>query len=316
MMQPSIDRYAERQSRRRLRRKKYAVVPARIASRLPKIGNAGAVLWDIYVTLLALSVGDLESSLAQKETMLGAFKVTAKEFGLEPFLEGDPAETLLKLYVREIEKTHRRKRSHGVVSPEVKIELIWLRILRKLESSGYEPKADEDGTGLELALKIAYLFDDMYQTKVLYPSAFQTLEAVKELGLRQGIISNAQFYTPIALRMLLRREEKRVDDPLRQLFDRHLILFSYRLGVSKPNPLAFELARSRLKAMGVKPSRVLYVGNDVLNDMIPARRVGFRCVLFAGDAQSLTLREDRAECAGFRPDAVIKSLPQLLRIIG
>lgn len=315
-MNASVEKYAERQARRPFRRRKYAVVPAGIPSRLPRIEGARAVLWDVYGTLLALSAVDLEDFITKKETMRGTFRLTAREFGLEKFLDGDPAETLMELYFQEIESTHRRKRSRGVFSPEVNIERTWLRILKKLESRGYRPKINRGETGLDLALRVAYFFDDVYQTKVLYAGARQTLESVKGLGLRQGIISNAQFYTPIALNMLLRRAGSRGADPMRDLFDRRLVFFSYRLGVSKPNPLAFECTRERLRRMGIEPARVLYVGNDVLNDMVPARRVGFKCVLFAGDRESLTMREDRPECAGFEPDGVIKSLPQLLKIVG
>lgn len=314
-MSESIEKYAERQARRPFRRRKYAIVPADIPGRLPKLKSAGAVLWDVYGTLLALSAVDLEDFLSKKETMRGTFRLTAREFELEKFLDGDPADTLMGMYFREIERTHRRKQSRGVFSPEVNIERTWLRILKKLESRGYKPRIKRGETDLDLALRMAYFFDDVYQTKDLYRGARQTLEGVKGLGLRQGIISNAQFYTPIALNMLLRRAGSRAADPMRDLFDRRLVFFSYRLGVSKPNPLAFERARDRLRRMGVEPARVLYVGNDVLNDMIPARRVGFKCVLFAGDKESLTLREDRPECAGFEPDVVLKSLPQLLKIV-
>ena len=315
-MSQSIEEYSERQSKRRLRRKAYKIVPARIARRVPKIERVGAVIWDVYGTLMALSVGDLESTLAKKKTMSGAFRRTIREFGLYEFLDDDPPEALMDLYIGEIKKTHRRKHARGVFSPEVKIERIWLRILKKLEAKGYKPIADGEEIGLDLALRVAYFFDDAYQTKALYPGAQETLEGVRRLGLRQGIISNAQFYTPIALNMLLRRKKSERADPMRRLFDRRLVYFSYRLGVSKPNPLAFERAKVRLHAMGIEPDRVLYVGNDVLNDMLAARAAGFRGVLFAGDRESLNLRKDRPECAGFRPDAVIKSLPQLLEIIG
>ncbi len=315
-MNTSIEKYAERQARRPFRRRKYAVVPASVPSRLPRMKDVRAVLWDVYGTLLALSAVDLEDFLTKKETMRGTFRLTAREFGLERYLDGDPAQKLMELYFREIERTHRRKQSRGVFSPEVNIERTWLKILKKLETKGYKPRISRGETELDLALRVAYFFDDVYQTKVLYPGARQTLEGVKGLGLRQGIISNAQFYTPIAINMLLRRAGSRAAEPMRDLFDRRLVFFSYRLGVSKPNPLAFERARDRLRRMGIEPARVLYVGNDVLNDMVPARRVGFKCVLFAGDRESLTMREDRPECAGFEPDGVIESLPQLLKIVG
>ncbi len=314
IMKASIDEYAERQSKRRQRRKRHAIVPARIPARLRKIKHAGAILWDVYGTLLALPVGDLERTLDQKETMFKAFKQTAREFGFDRFTNGNPAENLMELYVREIEKTHRRKRGHGVFSPEVKIEQIWLRIIRRLETSGYKPDGGAK-TDLDLAFRVAYFFDDVYQAKALYPGTRKVLEGIKNLGLRQGIISNAQFYTPIALKMLLGQSGCRAADPMKHLFDSRLVFFSYRLGVSKPNPLGFEKARSRLQSMGIEPARVVYVGNDILNDMIPACKVGFRGVLFAGDRESLRLRKDHPDCRGFKPEAVIKSLPQLLDVI-
>ena len=314
-MDPSINQYAERQSKRRLRRRKSTIVSARIAARLPKIKDAGAVLWDVYGTLVTLTIGDLESTLAKKDSMLEAFGRTIREFGFRRFLDGTPSEALLHLYVREIEKTHRRKKARGVFSPEVKIEHIWLRILKKLEAKGYRPDGKHGTVDMALARKVAYFFDDVHQAKALYPNALETLATVREMGLHQGIISNAQFYTPIMLNILLRRAGHRGPNPHADVFGRQLTFYSYRLGVSKPNPLAFERAKKRLGSKGIEPARVIYVGNDVRNDMVPARDVGFKAVLFAGDRESLALRKDRPDCAGFKPDAVIKKLPQLLEII-
>jgi len=316
MIKPAIEEYAEHLSRKKVRRKKYAIKPAGIPARLKKMKNVAAVLWDVYGTLLALSVGDLERALAQKDTMRTAFRRTIKEFGFGRFLDGDPPDSLMQLYVREIENTHRRKRSRGVFSPEVKIEHIWLRIIRRLAKRGYRPDGQLHEIDLNLAFRVAYFFDDVYQAKILYPGARETLECVRELEIRQGVISNAQFYTPVGLRMLFRRAGVRDVDPMKHFFDRQLVFFSYALGVSKPNPLAFERARSRLEKRGIESGRVLYVGNDVLNDMMPAREFGFKCVLFAGDKESLALRKERPECKGFRPDAVITSLSQLLEIVG
>jgi putative hydrolase of the HAD superfamily len=247
--------------------------------------------------------------------MLDAFGSTIREFGLARFLDGASSETLLNLYVGEIESTHRRKRARGVFSPEVKIEHIWLRVLRQLEARGYRPAGKRGVLDVNFARKVAYFFDDIHQAKALYPGALETLSSVREMGLLQGIISNAQFYTPIMLNILLRQAGHEGSEPGARLFNRGLVFYSYRLGVSKPNPLAFERAKERLGTKGISPGRVIYVGNDVGNDMLPARRVGFRTVLFAGDRESLALRKDRSDCADFRPDAVIKNLPQLMKII-
>lgn len=309
-MNKSIRDFAEEQARKRKGFRKYPVVPAGIAAKLPRLEIA-AVFWDIYGTLLGRPMGDLAGrSLLEKNTRQ-AFRDTAREFGLDKFLDGDPAVVLRRMYDSEIERVHRRKKNRGVYSPEVKIERVWLRILKQLETRGYEPETG--AVDLELALKVAYFFDDAEQYKTLYSGAKETLETIWKRGLRQGIISNAQFYTPLALNILL-RDSDTDDEPVKRLFDR-LTFFSYQLGVGKPNLLLFEKARDRLMRAGVAPNRVLFVGNDMLYDMACARRVGFKAALFAGDRRSFVLRRNDPESAGFEPDAVVKSLPQILGIL-
>jgi putative hydrolase of the HAD superfamily len=314
-MNQSLLHYAEELRTRRRHRRVSKTIPARIAVRLTSVRRAAAVLWDIYGTLIALSVGDLAKTLEKKQTLLRAFRLTAEEFGFNNYLDNDPARILLDWYVMQIEGTHRRKRAHGVSLPEVKIEQIWLRILKQLAKRGYSPPGNGRNIDRDLAYRVAYFFDDAFQAKTFYPGARRTLGEIKRLGLRQGIISNAQFYTPLTLRLLL--HEKGTDGPdlFETLFDKQIVFFSYRLGVAKPHPRPFEAARARLQKWGVEPSRVLYVGNDVRNDMLPAQNVGFRSVLFAGDRETLALRKEDMACAGFRPDAVIKELPQILKII-
>jgi putative hydrolase of the HAD superfamily len=63
------------------------------------------------------------------------------------------------------------------------------------------------------------------------------------------------------------------------------------------------------------PDQVLYVGNDMRNDICPAAATGFHTALFAGDKRSLRLREDDRKCARTRPDIIITDLMQLLENI-
>ncbi|MHC4986693.1 MAG: HAD family hydrolase, partial [Planctomycetota bacterium] len=66
---------------------------------------------------------------------------------------------------------------------------------------------------------------------------------------------------------------------------------------------------------GIEPGQALYVGNDVRNDIAPARSLGMRTALFAGDARSLRLRADDPDCGGAQPDAVVTALPQILELL-
>ena len=64
--------------------------------------------------------------------------------------------------------------------------------------------------------------------------------------------------------------------------------------------------------MGIPVNAALYLGNDMLNDIYPAQKVGFKTALFAGDARSLRLREDDPGCKNLSPDIIITDLIQLL----
>lgn len=116
------------------------------------------------------------------------------------------------------------------------------------------------------------------------PGAAETLRGLAERGVILGLISNAQFYTVPVL-------ESCLGTSLPDLgIDPALCFFSYQERRAKPDPYLFELARHRLLERGILPQDTLYLGNDVRNDIDPAKAIGFKTALFAGDESSLRLR--------------------------
>ena len=63
--------------------------------------------------------------------------------------------------------------------------------------------------------------------------------------------------------------------------------------------------------MGLAPAAIFYLGNDITKDVLPARELGFRTGLFAGDARSLRLGGLSGDEATATADAVITDLAQL-----
>ena len=57
------------------------------------------------------------------------------------------------------------------------------------------------------------------------------------------------------------------------------------------------------------------LGNDMLNDIYPARNVGFQTALFAGDKRSLRLRTEDPRCRDLTSDLVVTDLGQLIQLI-
>ena len=121
-----------------------------------------------------------------------------------------------------------------------------------------------------------------------------------------GIISNAQFYTPFVLEYVIGSCFDRC------CFDPRLTFYSYRYRCGKPSTAMFRRAARMLNVMGIPVASALYVGNDMLNDILPAKRVGFKTALFAGDRRSLRQRKSDEQCRNIAPDLVVTDLRQLI----
>jgi putative hydrolase of the HAD superfamily len=77
----------------------------------------------------------------------------------------------------------------------------------------------------------------------------------------------------------------------------------------------FKAAAKNLRDMDISAHSVLYIGNDMLNDIYPAKMAGFKTALFAGDARSLRLRENHPKCQNLYADLVITDLVQVIDLV-
>ena len=146
------------------------------------------------------------------------------------------------------------------------------------------------------------------------PGMKEIVKTLGEKGMPMGIVSNAQFYTPVLMNYFLYHKIQ-LDDQVMG-FDKDLTVFSYKLGIGKPDPCLYEELVPSLKwKYGIVPSEVLFVGNDMLKDIYASSRVGFKSVLFAGDQRSLRLRPNDERTAQLRPDHIITELNQILNIL-
>jgi putative hydrolase of the HAD superfamily len=137
------------------------------------------------------------------------------------------------------------------------------------------------------------------------PGLDETLRTLQHRGLKMGIISNAQFFTPLLFEWFLGAP------PAPLGFDDDLTLYSYQCGEAKPSQSLFDICASRLRDLGFPPESVVYIGNDMLNDIVPAANAGWQTALFACDRRSLRLRRNREDCLKRHPDLVITDLRQL-----
>jgi putative hydrolase of the HAD superfamily len=179
--------------------------------------------------------------------------------------------------------------------PELRVEELWAEFL---EQQGYGNTMDK---ARELALRYELTVNPVYPM----PGAEETLGILQKRLIRLGLISNAQFFTPLLFEAFFNATPKDLG------FDSELLIYSFEMGEAKPSPNLFSPAVRRLKSLGLEPENALYVGNDMLNDISAAARAGFKTVLFAGDRRSLRLREGDSRVKGVRPDRVIRNLKDL-----
>jgi putative hydrolase of the HAD superfamily len=130
--------------------------------------------------------------------------------------------------------------------------------------------------------QIAVEFETIINPIAPAPGAFDTLASLRKAGLKLGIVSNAQFYTPIMLEAISSMTMQELG------FEEALSIWSYREGQAKPEKALYKKLKHQAgKAFQLEPSQILYIGNDVKKDFLPALSVGFKVALYAGDPVSL-----------------------------
>ncbi len=284
----------------RIRDLSYPLEPkaTELTPRLDRLQGLRAVLFDVYGTLVISASGDIAAGEETKNAE--AFHAALEQAGLVSRPLEAHAQGQARL-VEAIRASHARSRAQGIEYPEVDIVAIWAEVLARLPDV---PSADMH------ALRVAAVEYECRENPVWpMPGAAATLASLGEQGLRLGIVSNAQFYTPLMLQALLGATPEELG------FLPDICAWSYQHGEAKPATGLYERVLGVLAHdHGIQPNQVLYVGNDRLKDVWPAARLGCRTALFAGDRRSLRLREDDARCRNVEPDLVVTALDQIARL--
>jgi putative hydrolase of the HAD superfamily len=247
------------------------------------------ILFDVYGTLFISRSGDISITRQQSQqsqnlkNLLDRYQIKKKP------------QIVLDNFFSAIDIEHKRLRKKGVDFPEVEIDRIWTRVLDIVE--------------LEAVRTFAVEFELIVNPVHPMPNLEKMLSGCKKLKILMGIISNAQFFTHYLFNWFLDSSPEDLG------FKTDLIFYSYKSGHAKPSSFMFEAAAKNLRSMDIPAHSVLYIGNDMLNDIYPAKLVGFKTALFAGDARSLRLRKNHPKCQNLSADIVITDLIQILDFI-
>ncbi len=202
-------------------------------------------------------------------------------------------EVLYRAYDRHTELLIQKWKAHVDLSGEEQIR-------------AFLEFANLDAKDADLLDALAASFGDAIRTKlpILYPHTAAVLAALKRRGYKIGLISNTgrtwgRFLRPI-----------QDDLGIGKYFDDRI--FSDELGVRKPEPAIFEAA---LDHLGLRPTEVVHVGDDLEADVAGSKGLGFRAVWFDVGHESEHAVHDPTAAGSAVPDASIHDHRDLLEVL-
>ena len=276
---------------------------------VPDISGSGkfkAVIFDIYGTLLISASGDIDKTTLSSESMVKALKacdirVTDSEAKL--------ARTI-PIYKETITELQSEIKSDASSHPEIDIRDVWHKLLKKFQDTGII-------TGMRNEIDIdraAFIFEVLSNRVYPMPKMTEIISGLHGTGLKLGIVSNAQFYTPVIMNYFISGKVEITEDI--NYFDPELTVYSYREKCSKPDVKLYNIMATQLyNKYGIEPEDAVFVGNDMYKDIYAAAAAGFKTVLYAGDLRSLRLRDEQPEVQGVTPNYTITELSQIMDIL-
>jgi HAD superfamily hydrolase (TIGR01509 family) len=148
-----------------------------------------------------------------------------------------------------------------------------------------------------VAQDLAFYVDTRYFHRQMHPEMPRVVEAIRQMGLRIGVISN----------ILSHEQVPRCLDEYGLLPYFDPIVLSSVYGRRKPDPAIFHHAASR---MGVPTSACIYIGDRVARDILGARRAGYGAALLVRHDFDHGESDD-----GPAPDLVLQNIGEVIPVL-
>ncbi|MBI2185365.1 MAG: HAD family hydrolase [Thaumarchaeota archaeon] len=240
------------------------------------LDKAKAVLFDLFGTLVSY---DLDNETPIRELFRSLSKV-----GLELQFE-----VFRNAYVEA-------RRKYQAIRYEKLVEItntVWLS--DALENLGVKNKFSN--TDLEKAIDDS--FKPFCQSTELLAGSLESLKASSD-RFKIGVVTNFT-YAPVVHNVIKRLS---IDSYFQT------VAISDEIGYRKPHPKIFEIV---LQALAATPSDAVMVGNDPLEDIGGAKKLGMKTVLVK--SSQYFENRDMAMSTSVQPDMTIQSMEEFLRLL-
>jgi FMN phosphatase YigB (HAD superfamily) len=289
--------------------------PPKARPYLTRLPNIKAVTWSAYGTLLSIASGDLCFEHPEQFVMEVALDKTVQEFKMWPSMSrkpGQPANYLQTIYTNLLAE---QQLTQGGVDKNVEIvsERVWESFIRKLIQKDYKFDVGFYGSLNEFSQKVAYFFHASLQATACYQGALTALRHVAENKLHQGLLADGQIFTALQIQRGLAQQDPAAR--FEELIPNRFQVISSQVGVRKPSLDLFRQAIASFSKDEVSADQILHIGSRIAMDVMPARRLGMKTGLFAGDKASLQATPDQLRDPASRPDVLLTQLDQIREIV-
>ncbi len=283
--------------------------------RLPKVR---AVLWNIYGTLLAIPPhGELLFQHPQDFVQEMALEKTISEFkmwGSMTRKPGQPHNYMGKIYDELLGNQRLAPAVPGEHHPEVLADRIWDGVIKRLMQKDYHFDTGFYGALNQFAQKIAFFYHWSLQATSCYHNADVALVGLSSGGIIQGLLADAQCFTCTQLQRGL--NTLGCTASLDMLVPTQYRFLSFEVHGKKPSQRLLHRATEKLAERSIQPNEILHVGSNVDRDIAPAKKLGMRTALFAGDKSSLVATPAHFKNPATKPDLMLTDLAQIEEVVG
>jgi putative hydrolase of the HAD superfamily len=98
---------------------------------------------------------------------------------------------------------------------------------------------------------------------------------------------------------------------IEKLFD--TIIISSKVGARKPNALIYYKA---LRSLSVKPEETIFIADEIAEDLVAASGLGMKTIWLNTDSKGWWVKDDKRVLTIYKPDATIKSLKEVIPMVG
>lgn len=195
-----------------------------------------AVIFDIYGTLLISASGDIDETDIKAENVKLALKASHYQLIAGKIVNGrcSSCDAMLQAMKEGVRSSHLEQQAKGSHHPEVDILEIWRVAMNKaVENNWVMPGKDAD------LKSFTFIFELLSNRVYPMPGMKSIIQSLYSAQIPMGIVSNAQFYTPVIMNFLIDGNVE--DKETITYFDADLTVYSYREKIAKPDHIITKL---------------------------------------------------------------------------